>query len=152
MGSRVIGIPASGGRDRLRAGDELGELAQVLDGGGEVEFVTSAARTAQPQSVELRDAFEMCEQHLDLFLLAERGVVGLGLGDTAGEVACALVDRAQNFTGQCIGAAARLQRTSPAVVRAGPVTEQVVLRQAGSRRGEPPAIVLEDLSGPLPGA
>jgi hypothetical protein len=32
-------------------------------------------------------------------------------------------------------------------VCAGPVTEQVVLRQAGPRRCEPPTIVLEDLSG-----
>jgi hypothetical protein len=38
----VIGVFASGGKDRLRAGDELGELAQVLDCGGEGEFVTSA--------------------------------------------------------------------------------------------------------------
>jgi hypothetical protein len=52
----MMSVPASGGGDRLRAGDELGEIAQVLDGGGEVKFVASAARTAQPQSVELEDA------------------------------------------------------------------------------------------------
>jgi hypothetical protein len=52
----VIGVPPSDGGDRLRDRDELGELAQVLDGGGEVEFVASAARTAQPQSVEPEDA------------------------------------------------------------------------------------------------
>jgi len=89
VGGRVTGIAPSGGGDRLRAGDELCEVAQVLDGGGEVKFVTSAARTAQPQSVELRDAVEMCEQHLDLLPLAAAGLVRLGLGDIACQVACA---------------------------------------------------------------
>jgi hypothetical protein len=32
-----------------------------MDGGGEVQFVTSAATTAEPQSVELQDPFEMRE-------------------------------------------------------------------------------------------
>jgi hypothetical protein len=43
LGGRVIGVPSSGGGDRLRARDELGELAQVLDGGDEVEFVALVA-------------------------------------------------------------------------------------------------------------
>jgi hypothetical protein len=34
-------------------------------------------------SVKLQDALEVGEQHLDLFALAARGLVGLGLGDLA---------------------------------------------------------------------
>jgi hypothetical protein len=40
--------------------------------GGEVEFVASAARTAQPQMVELEDALKMREQHLDLLPLVRK--------------------------------------------------------------------------------
>jgi hypothetical protein len=43
---RVIGFPPSGGGDRLWSGDELGQFAQVLGDGGEVEFVVGAERTA----------------------------------------------------------------------------------------------------------
>jgi len=57
----VIGVPPSDGGDRLWAGDELGELAQVLDGGGAVELVASTASIAQPQSIELQDALETGE-------------------------------------------------------------------------------------------
>jgi Transposase domain (DUF772) len=37
--------------------------------------------------VELQNALEVCEQHLDLFASAPRGLIGLGLGDLAGQVA-----------------------------------------------------------------
>src|SRR5262249_33448220 len=127
--------------------DELGELGQVLDSGGEVEFVASAARSAQPQSVELQDALEMREQHLDFLPLAARGLVRLGLGDVAGQVACAFMDRAQNLARRCIGAAARLQWAWPAVVRAGPVTDQIVIWHTGPWRRKPSAVVLEGFPG-----
>jgi hypothetical protein len=45
----------------------------------------------------------MREQHLELFPLAARGLVRLGLGDTACGVACAFVDRAQNFAAGALG-------------------------------------------------
>src|SRR5260370_9446378 len=135
----VIGVPPLGGEDRLRSGDELCQLAQVLGDGGEVEFVAGATRAAQPQSVELQDAFEMREQHLNLLPLAARGLVRLGLDDVTGEFACAFMDRAQNLAGRCIVAAARFQRAWPAVARAGPVTDQVVVWHTGPRRCEPPA-------------
>ena len=79
-------------RDRRWYLDQFGEFPEVLGGGGEVELVAGAARTTQSQPVELQDAFEVREQHLDLFALAARGLVSLGLGDVASHVAGALVD------------------------------------------------------------
>ena len=48
LGGRVIGVPRSCGEDRLRAGDQLGELAEVLGDCSEVKFIAGAARPAQP--------------------------------------------------------------------------------------------------------
>jgi hypothetical protein len=55
----------SGGCWALRR-DELGEFAQVLGDGGEVELISGALGTSEPQAVELQDAFEVRKQHLDL--------------------------------------------------------------------------------------
>ena len=55
-------------------------------GGGEVELVAGSIRTAQSELVELQKAFEVREvreQHLDLFALAARSLVDLGLGHLA---------------------------------------------------------------------
>lgn len=48
MAHRVIGVSPLAGGDCLRSGDELGQLAEVLGDGGEVEFVAGATRAAQP--------------------------------------------------------------------------------------------------------
>ncbi len=45
--------------------EQFGKFAQVLDCGGEVELVFCAAGTSKTQAVELQDAFEVREQHLD---------------------------------------------------------------------------------------
>jgi hypothetical protein len=84
--------PRSGGGDCLRAGDELGEFAEVLSGSRQVEFVAGAARAAQSEPIKLQDAFKMCEQHFDLFALVARGLVGLSLGNVASQVAGAFMD------------------------------------------------------------
>lgn len=78
--------------DCLPGGDELGEFPHVLSGGRQVEFVASAARTAQSEPIELQDAFKVYEQHFDLFTLIARGLVILSLGNVASQVACAFVD------------------------------------------------------------
>ena len=58
-------------RDRLeRQGEQLGELTEVLGGGGEEEFILCAVWTSEAQPIELQDAFEVGEQHLDLLPLA----------------------------------------------------------------------------------
>jgi hypothetical protein len=82
----------SAGRDWHWGGRQLGEFAEVLSGSRQVEFVASAARAAQSEPIELQDAFQMCEQHFDLFALVARGLVGLSLGDVASQVAGAFMD------------------------------------------------------------
>src|SRR4029453_6667084 len=57
-------LPSSG--RRLRDLDQLGELAEVLGGGGEEELVLSTIRASQAQAVQLQDALEVGEQHLGL--------------------------------------------------------------------------------------
>src|SRR5687768_6574773 len=61
-------LPSSG--RRLRDRDQLGELAEVLGGGGEEELVLGTIRAPQAQAVQLQDALEVGEQHLDLLPLA----------------------------------------------------------------------------------
>ena len=78
-----------GGR---RHRDQHRELAEILGGGGEVELVPRPIRTAQSEPVELQDALEMREQHLDLFALTPRGLIGLGLADLTGQIARSFVD------------------------------------------------------------
>ena len=49
IGGRValmIGATVSRRRDRCRCGDQLGEFAEVLSSGGEVELVAGTARPA----------------------------------------------------------------------------------------------------------
>ena len=45
-------------------------IPEVLGRRCKVEFVASAVRPAQPQPIELQNAFEMGEQHLDFLSLA----------------------------------------------------------------------------------
>ena len=60
----------SSGDHRLRHRDQLGELAQVLGGGGEEELVFYSVRPPEAQSIQLQDALELREQHLDLLPIA----------------------------------------------------------------------------------
>ena len=46
------------------------KLPEILGRGGEVELVSCSIRTAQAQAVQLQDALEVGEQHLDLLPLA----------------------------------------------------------------------------------
>ena len=62
----------SGGHDRRRR-DQLGELPEVLGGGGEEELVAGAVRPSKPEAIEAQDALEVSEQHLDLLALAPGG-------------------------------------------------------------------------------
>ena len=46
--------------------DQLGQLAKVLSGGCEGELVARAVWTLWSQAIELENALEVREQHLDL--------------------------------------------------------------------------------------
>lgn len=50
--------------------DHLRHLAEVLGCGGQVELVFRSVWTPQAQAIQLQDALEVGEQHLDLFPLA----------------------------------------------------------------------------------
>ncbi len=56
-------------RDR-RHGAQLGEFPEDLGDRGEEELVSGALGPSQAQAVELQDAFEVGEQHLDLLPLS----------------------------------------------------------------------------------
>src|SRR3954453_16287985 len=100
-------LPSSG--RRLRDQDQLGELAEVLGGGGEEELVLGTIRAPQAQAVKLQDTLEVGEQHLDLLPLAAGREIGVGQRQTPSEIACALVDRAQDLAGRPVGRAALLE-------------------------------------------
>jgi len=53
--------------------DQLRQFPEVLGGGCEQELVVSAGWSSQPQPIELEDAFEVSEQHLDLLAQPSRG-------------------------------------------------------------------------------
>jgi len=58
------------GRRWLGHRDDLGHFAEVLGSCGEVELVSCAIWPAQAQAIQLQDALEVGEQHLDLLALA----------------------------------------------------------------------------------
>src|SRR5690606_7162311 len=64
------GPPPPSGRCEALQRDHLGHFAEVLGCGGEVELVFRSVGTAQAQAVQLQDAFEVSEEHLDLLSLA----------------------------------------------------------------------------------
>ena len=71
---------------RCEASDrpDLGQLAEVLGCGGEVELVFCSVWTAQAQAIQFQDAFEVGEQHLDLLPLATGDEESIAGGDLPG--------------------------------------------------------------------
>jgi len=57
-------------RSRLRHRDQFREFTEVLGSGCEMEFVTGAIRSSQAEAIELQNALQVGEQHLDLLPLA----------------------------------------------------------------------------------
>src|SRR4029453_11689231 len=74
-----------GGRGRWVRG-ELGQLAQVLGDRCQRELVLRGPGTTQPQTVELQDALQVGEQHLDALAFMARLLECLGLGERASYV------------------------------------------------------------------
>ena len=51
----------------LRCRKDLGQLAEVLGGGGEQEFIFCTTLTVSPQPHQTMDAFKVCEDHVSRF-------------------------------------------------------------------------------------
>ena len=85
-------LSGSSWRDCWQDRNELCKLAQVLGCGRQVELVLCTVGTSKAQAIELEDAFEMGEQHLDLFSLAPGRDIGIGLGEVPCQVARAFMD------------------------------------------------------------
>ena len=71
---------------------QLRQLAEVLGGCCEEELVAGTLGAAQSKPIELEDAFEMGEQHLDLLAQSARHVALPRLGDRTRPVTRSLVD------------------------------------------------------------
>ena len=50
---------------------QLGQLSEVLGGCCEKELIASAIRSSESEPIELENAFEMGEQHFNLFAHAQ---------------------------------------------------------------------------------
>ena len=83
---RLSRLPVSGWWNSRLDRDKCRELAQVLGCSCEVEIVFYAILSSYAQAVELQDAFEMGEQHFDLF--RSRRAVGWHGPSGAGRDAC----------------------------------------------------------------
>jgi len=88
----ALGLRSAGGwRPGRWSFEILGELSQVLGGGDEQNLVAGAAQAPQPQPVELQDALQVGEQHLDALAVMARLLECLGLGERASYVTGAIV-------------------------------------------------------------
>jgi hypothetical protein len=85
-------LRSGGGHGEHRHWDQLCELTQVLSSSCKVELVAGTARPSQSQSIQPQNAFEVSEQHLDLFALASRCKPFVLFRDGAGKIAGALLD------------------------------------------------------------
>jgi hypothetical protein len=96
-------LSASGGNCPDPHWKELGHLAKVLGGGGEEEFVSGSVWSPKAKPVELQDALEIREQHLDFFSLAPGGDIGVAFRQIPRQVTSTFVDRANDFAGRLAG-------------------------------------------------
>ena len=93
-------------------------------------------------------SLQMSKEHLDLSPLHERGHLGVGLANVAGNVSCCFVNGSEHFPGELARAALRVQVAGVAVPLARPVADQTVLADIrGARLREFPAASLKCLSG-----
>jgi len=75
----------------------------------------------------------MGEQHLDLLAIAPRLRKRFGLGEHARDIACGLINAAQDLALRGLGTTVRLQRATPAVVHARKIAKQVVVADVAGR-------------------
>ena len=65
----------------------LCQTFEVLDGGGEQEFVAGTGEPAEPQAGEGEDVFDLAEERFDLLALGSCDPVGRALHHGAGMIA-----------------------------------------------------------------
>ena len=125
-----------------RIGDQLREFAEVLRCGCQMELILGAVRSSETQAVELQDAFEVGEEHLDLLSSALSVDIGIGLGDLAGQVAGAFIDMPGDLPGWLVRGAPSFQFTCRTISPAGVVADKAVLADPGSGPGHCPPVFL----------
>lgn len=74
---RVIGIGPASFVSSGWSWDQLCELSEVLGGGCEVELTSGSVWSSEAVAIQLQDAFEMGEQHLDLLSGSHRCDIGI---------------------------------------------------------------------------
>src|SRR6478735_6912783 len=92
-----------------------------------MELVPGTVWATQTQSVELQDALEVREQHLDFLSLATRRDVGVSGGDVAGQVASPFMDRAGDLARRHVGRTAFPQAAAAAVLLSRAIADEAVL-------------------------
>jgi hypothetical protein len=107
-GVRTSEADRPSGERRGRHRDQLGELPEVLGGGSEEELVFCAVRASEAQAVQLQDALEVREQHLDLLPLAPGSQISICQRQITSEIARAFMDRARDFARGLAGATSLL--------------------------------------------
>jgi hypothetical protein len=85
----------------------------------------STARSAQSQSIELHNPFEVRKQHLHCLSIFARLLVKASLGDGTSHIACGFMDAASGFANRRVWAAANLHRAIGAIELAGSVNDAV---------------------------
>jgi hypothetical protein len=89
---------------------KLCELPQVLGCGSEQALVSRAARTAQSEATESKDALEMGEQHLELLLAVTRTLAGRRVCQASDDITRIFVEVTRHFTLRRVRAALKAHR------------------------------------------
>ncbi len=125
---------------------KLRQLPQVLRGGGEEELVSGALRSAQAQTAEFEDAFEVGEEHLDLLAPMPRTLIGRRVRQSPGHIARILVDVARHLALWRVRTALDLESAVLAVGLARTVEPRSVLGDARTRRRIGPSELHQQLA------
>lgn len=142
-GDREIVLPTSGpagsparGRDDAVVpccgGKRTVAILRDLSCGGEVGLVACAVRSTQ--ALKLQVALGMRKQYLDLVPVFARPEILRRASEIACDVACALVEAADNFSHWLARAALFLQRARPTVLLAGAIATLAILVDAATGR------------------
>ena len=108
------------------------DLVVLAERGGEVGLVACAVRCTQ--ALKLQVALGMRKQYLDLVPVFARPEILRRASEIACDVACALVEAADNFSHWLARAALFLQRARPTVLLAGAIATLAILVDAAKGR------------------